>query len=202
MSENINEIFLELVRDIEDPDESVRRIAIEELGDLGNEASVVPMVELLKKERNMGVLEAIGDALPKIRGKKTVSLLLPLLDSRDASIRNLVCEILISIGTESLECLVEQLSNPDKDIRKFIIDVMGEIGSRDVVKPLVDCVDDRDINVACSAIESLGKIGDKRAVPALMKAVVNGDPDKAYYAITALGKINDVGISAHGHKLN
>lgn len=191
MKEEKNEILKDLIRDLSDPDESVRRIAVEEIGDLRNEEAAGPLVELLGTEQNVGVLEAAGDALPKLAGKGTVKLLLPLLYSQEAKVRNLVCEILINIGNDSLEHLVEQLGNPDKDVRKFIIDVMGEIGSREVVRPLMDSVDDHDINAACSAIESLGKIGDPRAVPALIKAVRDGNPDKGFYAVAALGKIKD-----------
>jgi HEAT repeat protein len=57
----------------------------------------------------------------------------------------------------------------DRDARVKAVEALGDIGDTNVVKVLIECLDDRDENVRFMAIVSLGKIGDKRAVEPLCR---------------------------------
>jgi HEAT repeat protein len=178
-----DELLNELLRNLEDPDESVRRAAIEELGECKEKRSIGVLTKLLEREHSIAVLEAAGNALALIGGTETVESLLPLLGSPEAKVRNLVSEILVDIGSE--------LHTDNNDIRKFIVDILGEMRNNSVVPFLMAVLNDSDINVVCAAVESLGKMGDARAVPVLIDVAKSGNLEKGCYAVVALGKIKD-----------
>ncbi|HEY3308317.1 MAG TPA: HEAT repeat domain-containing protein [Desulfuromonadaceae bacterium] len=116
--------------------------------------------------------------------------LLELLRNEDnAGLRNSAAEAVSRIGTRAAKSLQALAQDKDEDVRKFIIDVMGIIGSPDFVPTLLVSLGDPDVNVASAAAEHLGNIGDERAVPDLIKAIV--DNDAVFFrfsALTALSK--------------
>jgi HEAT repeat protein len=181
---------MDLLTKLHDADESARRTAVEGLGELRDKQAVKPLIELLVGEKNAGVMEAAGNALVMIGGDETARQLLPLLNSEEAKIRNLACEILTGIGRDAVPCLIALLSeSADGDIRKFVVDVLGDIGDPSAVPVLTRALTDENVNVGCSAAESLGKVGDGAAATALIDVIKSGNLDIGYYAVVALGKI-------------
>lgn len=69
----------------------------------------------------------------------------------------------------SIGDLIKQLGNPDEDIRIKAAKYLGVKKDRKAVRPLIETLKDRNINVVISATESLSKIGDPRALEELRK---------------------------------
>jgi len=69
--------------------------------------------------------------------------------------------------------------------------VLGEIGDKRAVEPLIKALEDEDRNVRWGAAEALGYIGDKRAVEPLIKALEDEDWYVRKRAAYALGDIGD-----------
>lgn len=145
---------------------------------------------------------ALGDESWRVR-KEAVDLLLAFSPgdelARDlinllsvqgnAGLRNSVVEVLQTVGETVLPHLVENLDHEDPGVRKFIVDIMGGIGSAQIVPDLSAVLCDDDPNVAAAAAESLGLIGDARALPHLLACLERDDLLIRYAILEALVKI-------------
>lgn len=112
-----------------------------------------------------------------------------LRESDNAGLRNSACEALERLGDKCLTVVSSHAEDLDPDVRKFIVDVLGNIGNPASVPILVSLLDDSDSNVSIAAAENLGKIGDERAVGDLLKALDKNDIQRCYTVLEALGKI-------------
>jgi HEAT repeat protein len=182
-----------LNRRLESGDPEERREAAVALGRIGRNG--VP-----------SLIRAIGDPDWRVR-KTAVEALVGLVDaevidsllctlSRDdnAGARNSAIEALIHIGAKSVESLLRSLETPDPDVRKFIVDILGEIKDPRAVPALIGSLDDADENIQVAAAEALGKIKDRRAVDPLLACLSRSDQGWLDHAAAeALGEIGDEG---------
>ncbi len=92
--------------------------------------------------------------------------------------------------------LIEELTNPNPNVRVSAADALGQSGDGHgndprVVEALIATLNDADANVRTSAAQALGKYGDKdpRVIEALI-AAMNDDPDAnvRVSAVDALGQ--------------
>lgn len=120
----------------------------------------------------------------------TVEAVIELLRSPDnAGLRNSAVESLERLGEAAVEPLCRRLDDPDADLRKFAIDILGSIGCKDVLPLLVRALADADPNVRGAAAENLGKLGDPRALPHLLQVLDGGDVWLKFTALDALALI-------------
>ncbi len=187
----MNELNIDLIMEmINHPEEEVRRNAILQL-------STLP-VEVAKE----GILSALGDTSWRVRKtaidailtysklETIIPSLIDALRSHDnAGLRNSSMEALIKIGDKAVPWLTRHINDPDIDLRKFIVDILGEIGNEDSIDRLIDAIGDPDENVAIAAVEALGKIGSDRAITPLLKTLKEGDLTLKFSALEALSKI-------------
>ncbi|OGR26760.1 MAG: hypothetical protein A2X83_13225 [Desulfuromonadales bacterium GWD2_54_10] len=156
----------------------------------------------LQEARNL-LFYAMGDQSWRVRkeavdvfvamnpDEKSIELLLELLRNQEnAGLRNSAAEAVGKIGALAAAPLIRLMEDNDEDVRKFVIDVMGIIGSPEFVPALLSALADPDMNVASAAAEHLGNIGDNRAVADLIKAIINNDSILfRFSALAALGKL-------------
>ncbi len=125
---------------------------------------------------------------------KRVPEVIALLHSEEnAGQRNSAVEILVRIGPSAIPHLLPQLTCNDQDVRKFVLDILGEIGDFSCAGPMIHALRDRDENVRAAAAENLGKIGTPEAVPALLDALEGEDLWFRFTILEALAQI--------GHKI-
>lgn len=151
------------------------------------------------------LFRAMGDESWRVR-KEAVSVVLQaqplpaealealinlLRASENAGLRNSAVESLERIGAPAVEQLCAHLEDPDHDLRKFIIDILGNIRSASCVPLLVRALDDDDMNVRVAAAENLGKIGDRRALTHLLKVLDGGE---VWLKFTVLDALASIGI--------
>src|ERR1039457_3047040 len=158
------------------PDEETRRTAVGELG-------AFPLEEV--KEY---LAHAMGDSSWRVR-KEAVDILLKssvdedfletlvglLSSGENAGLRNSAVEALERLGEASVPILSRHISDPDPEVRKFVIDILGTIGDVVVVPLLVNALEDPDHNVCAAAAETLGKIADPRGVAPLVEVLKRND---------------------------
>lgn len=174
-----------------------------ESGDEEERRSAVSALSGFPFEKVKGfALSALGDASWRVR-KEAVDLILSVSPKEELTrelvslltvqdnpgLRNSVVEVLQTGGESVLPYLVEQLSHDDAGVRKFIVDIMGGIGSATVLPQLSGLLSDADPNVAAAAAESLGSIGNPGAVPSLLKALERDDLLIRFAILEALVKI-------------
>jgi len=181
----------EISRRLHHPEEEIRRRAIEELDRTpGNE--------------NLALLsEALGDASWRVRKTATdvivhyperraavATLVNALYDSDNVGRRTSAIESLVRIGESALEDLINSFSTYDVDVRKFLIDIIGEIASKRAIPFLLRAINDQDENVRIAAVESLGKVGGQEAHEKLIDLVHSGqDMTLRFSALHILGRL-------------
>lgn len=155
-------------------------------------------------EERLGlVCAALGDGSWRIR-KEAVNLFLSLpqaaasaerivallYDEENAGLRNAAAEILVKLGAAVLPILTKAAESPDPDVRKFILDILGDIGDRQATPLLLRLLqNDVETNVRAAAAENLGKIRDAGAVPAMVSALSSPDLLVQFSLLDALGRI-------------
>jgi HEAT repeat protein len=158
--------------------------------------------EPLRESRDL-LFAAMGDESWRVRKEavaalaaagpldpETVEAVIELLRSPDnAGLRNSAVESLERLGESAVEPLCRRLDDPDPDLRKFAIDILGSIGSKNALPLLVAALDDADPNVRGAAAENLGKLGDPRALPHLLKVLDGGDVWLKFTVLDALALI-------------
>ncbi|RMF56641.1 MAG: HEAT repeat domain-containing protein [Calditrichaeota bacterium] len=165
-----------------------RKEAVLEMYELG-EAAAEWLAKALK-DRDKGVRDAAFHGLSMIPSQAAARHLVPLLANKNIEIRNLASELLVRYGAVAKEVLLQALSDPDKDVRKFAVDILGLSGDRSVAEKMIPMLDDPEPNVAVSAAEALGNLHALEAVPALIQhyhACVGMEP----VVLEALGKLNN-----------
>lgn len=116
-------------------------------------------------------------------------LVAALRDDANAGRRNAAVEGLVRLGAAAVPALLGRTSDPDPEIRKVVVDVLGEIGDRRTVPAIVSALADGEENVRTAAAEALGKIGDERAQASLLAVLEGGDLWLSHAALGALGRI-------------
>ena len=193
------EIQIDLLKD---KDWYRRRDAAITLGEMGDERAIGPLITALR-DVEWNVREAAEDALAQI-GFPAVDPLIKVL--RDYSIRKYVIKVLgkikdervldplmaqlrheefkddatkalVDVGLPAVERLMAVLNDKDKNVRKHVVQALGEIGIPETVEPLIEATKDEDWAVRMAAIAGLDLIGDERGKPAI-KALLK-DPDFA-----------------------
>lgn len=148
------------------------------------------------------IFAAFGDASWRVR-KESIDLFLSLPVSREligeiiellhaeenAGLRNAAVETLTRLGKDAVPMLLDQADCPDHDVRKFIIDILGDIADLDAVPTLIRGLGDEDNNVRAAAAENLGKLKTTEAVPALLKAMQHQDLLLQFTILDALSRI-------------
>jgi HEAT repeat protein len=66
--------------------------------------------------------------------------------------------------------LIRALHHPEPTVPRRVAEILGELGSRAAVEPLLDLVESTsDPYIQEAAVEALGRIGDARALPCLQR---------------------------------
>ncbi len=116
-------------------------------------------------------------------------LVAALRDDANAGRRNSAVEALVRLGAAAVPTLLGRTGDPDPEIRKVVVDVLGEIADRRTVPAIVSALADGEENVRTAAAEALGKIGDDRAQASLVSVLEGGDLWLSHAALGALGRI-------------
>ena len=163
----------QVLADLQNEDSEIVRRAAFAAGDEKLSASIELLCKCLARS-DIGVQEAAEYALRKIRGSEVIKLLLPLLRSDDAPLRNIAMDVLREIGADDLSLLQPLLHDSDGDIRIFISDILGSTANRRVVAPLCDSLlKDPEVNVRYQAAVSLGNLAFPEAVDCLKQAMLD-----------------------------
>lgn len=175
-----------------------RRDAIEELGRTGID-DVVPYLITALSDENPGVQQASVDALIGLGTLAVINAVTPLLrDERNAPLRNMAVEVLGRVGSKDLDSVSHLLKDNDMDIRRFAADIVGTIGDKRGVPPLIAALKDENPNVRSSAANSLGLIGEKAAIMPLINSLEDEKDEWVIFSIIeALGKVGDKRIIEH-----
>jgi HEAT repeat protein len=180
-----------LIKNLDDEEVETRRMAAQGLADYGEES--IPYLLNALGDGDWRVRKTSVESFLKIGGKKIIDTLISALAIQDnAGSRNSAIEALTRIGKEAVPFLINSFKGAHHDMRKFIVDILGEIGDRRAVPILIDALSDTDDNVRASAVEHLGKMGDEDAIAPLLEVLKGKELWLSYPAAEALGNIGDI----------
>lgn len=134
-----------------------------------NEQEIEFLIKSLQVEKERYQQEKLAKRISGIRGERTAELVSGLLSSKDAYIRNIAIEILIDLGDYSLRILKEKIADPDRNIRKFVLDTLMHINSKQSCSIAVIALEDVDENVVEAALEVISCQKYKEAEEKLQK---------------------------------
>ncbi|MBF0237321.1 MAG: HEAT repeat domain-containing protein [SAR324 cluster bacterium] len=177
----------QLIEELQHPDEGIRRMACEDLGYLRDADAIQPL-SLSLSDSSRAVSEAAAESLIMIGTEEVVNAMSPLMGSPEISVRNYAREILSDLGEISVEALLKELKNPDRDVRKFAIDALDHINSKRCIPALLDAINDEDVNISYVAAEMLGRLGDENVIPYLQSHMAD-IPWMKGACLRALGEI-------------
>jgi HEAT repeat protein len=178
----------EIRKQLESDDPEVIREGAYAAGESGYEA-LIPLLAGHLQSSNLGVQEAVDQALRRIGGPQTVNAIVALLRSDEAPVRNLSMDILREIGREDFVLLTKLLRDEDHDIRIFAADILGSTNNLLAVDPLCEALlKDPEVNVRYQAAVSLGELAFSEAATCLNKAMLD-DEWVQFAVIEALTKI-------------
>jgi HEAT repeat protein len=184
------EALNDLLKRLKSADEEERRLAVSALSGFPFNEIKSLAVAALGDESWRVRKEAVDLILSVSPGDELAKELISLLTVQgNAGLRNSVVEVLQAVGEKMIPLLVEHLANEDPGIRKFIVDIMGGIGSASSIPHLTGALSDEDSNVAAAAAESLGLIGDPSSLPSLLEKLDRDDLLIRYAILEALVKI-------------
>ena len=185
----MQERLLELLKN---SDVEVRRRAVESLRGSTGGSAVVVLVEAMKDESWRVRKTATDILLQSFPVREYIEGVISLLYLDDnAGARNSAIDLLIAAGRDAIPFLIDAFATSNHDVRKFIIDVIGEISDQRALPLLLGALKDEDENVKASAVEHLGRLKEPSVVDALIEILQGDDLWTAYPAADALGKICD-----------
>lgn len=188
-----------LLKKLSHKDPAVRRSAAEELSG-GDERAVYPLIKALG-DTNAGVQDAAMRSLMAIGGETTAYMVIPLL-REGTFIRNTALIILTSIGEQAVPLLYNLLKDKDDDVRKFGLDLMGEIKTGVDVKQVVPMLKDSNANVRAATAKTIGLLNYTDAIPQLIQSI-NDEEWVCFSVLEALGEMKaEDAVPAIGALLN
>ena len=183
----------ELERLLKDNDVEVRRDALERLRGKSGDISCINLLLKAMEDTSWRVRNTAVDIIIEEHPIESyINGLINLLYLDDnAGARNSAIEALVRLNKKATVFLIEAFNTPNRDVRKFIIDVLGEFKDSRSLPLMLNALRDDDENVRATAIEHIGKVGESSVVDALIEIVESDDIWTAYPAADALGRIGD-----------
>src|SRR4030043_2141270 len=178
---------------LKDDDVEVRREALENLRSRSGNSYIINLLLSAMEDMSWRVRNTATDILLDEHPVETyIGGLIQLLYREDnAGARNSAIEALVKLNKKATPFLIEAFNTPNRDVRKFIIDVLGGFKDSRSLPLMLNALKDDDENVRATAIEHIGKIGESSVVNALIELLESGDIWTAYPAADALGRIGD-----------
>jgi HEAT repeat protein len=106
------------------------------------------------------------------------------------------------LGSEAVDPLLKAYKdNQDKEVKEYLIYVMGWIFNERIINPLIEILKSEEPSYRAFAARALGNQESKKAIPDLIKALEDKVPDVRRDAAFALGLIGDANAIPHLKKL-
>ncbi len=141
------------------------------------------------------LLRSLVRYLAEIHSKKSIDLILSLVDSDDGVLAYSAIAAIGRMGdTSQAAFLLKKLRDPEMkpDRKPTIITALGDMRAAEAVPELVRIVQSREEERVWRmyACEALGKIGDPSVLPVIKKVMAEQDPLLKAYAAQALAKFD------------
>ncbi|MCP4701351.1 MAG: HEAT repeat domain-containing protein, partial [Gammaproteobacteria bacterium] len=186
-----------LVKRLDDEEDvSVRRVAAEALGRLGDSSAAPALVKRLDDEEDVSVRRVIAEALGRLGDSSVAPELIRLLGDENSSVREYAAEALGRLGDSSVAPeLVRLLGDENSSVRQSAAEALGSLGDSLIAPELIRLLGDENSSVREYATEALGRLGDSSVVLELVKLLADEDSYVRRTAAEALGRLGDSSVA-------
>ncbi len=128
------------------------------------------------------------------RGQEAFEPLVEAMRCEEGAKCWVAAKIIVEIdSSRAVSPLLEALTNsPHLILRQTAAQLLGKLGSSEVVPALIKALEDCTVMVQLSAAEALGNLGDVRAVPSLIRVLQKSESTTIQHTvIRALGNLGD-----------
>jgi HEAT repeat protein len=178
-----------LIGDLAHPDISRRRHAAAMLGET-DERALYPLVKAMSDD-SPAVQDAAMQSIIQIGGEVAAYMAIPVL-RKGAAQRNAALLILKDLGPSTVPLLYDLLYDKDDDMRKFALDLLGDIADGVEADKILPKLKDSNANVRAAACRALGLMKAEDAV-AYIEEALQDEEWVAFTALEALGAIGSAG---------
>jgi hypothetical protein len=182
---------------LDDRDPEVRAVAVRALGRIGDASATGALLDLLAVPDGAPV-DFVAYALTQL-GPDADPVLLHGLGHPQPRVRATVLDTLRLRGTAGSEpyAVTALLSDADPAVRQRAAALLGRVGGRNALDPLVEsATEDPDPGVREAAVRALGDLGATAAVPVLGRLLDDPVHRVAHRAGTALVQLGPAGMTA------
>lgn len=191
---------------LESSNEEVRRLSVERLALLPVDEAVEYLAARLG-DSGWRVRKAAVERVLVARQHRGIQemLIASLAADENPGLRNAAFEALVACGRTVTARLIDELLNPDVDVRKLAIDALAAIGDPASREPLRAAIEDPDGNIRAAAVEALGVVGGSEEIAQVLAIAneVGEDVLVRLSALCALGRLEaSVGVANLGETLD
>lgn len=175
-----------LLKLLKSEDREVIREAVEKLAGFDDQEVIRALVSTVLRVRSKAVLESVRNALFEMKNPYLCTEVLKLFEYHEPKLRHLAIDVLVSKGNLCLEAIKRNLvMSDDPNMRKFGLDVLAGIRTKESLELVGSLVTDEHPNVKNSAIEYLRNFSEfKDEVVEILVNVINEAED--LYSITTI----------------
>ncbi|MEI6521337.1 MAG: HEAT repeat domain-containing protein [bacterium] len=179
-----------LIEMSKDDNPEVRESVARALGVMKDPSSLDALIELLNDPEQY-VRPAAARSLGLLKDGRALEPLMALLNDKKYALRKTAAESLASLGTISVEPLIDELINGDPASKPFVAEALGFLRDKRAVRPLCMALIDRDPAIRRDAAKALGMIGDPEAADALSSLLHDEQPEVWQMVTKALARFGD-----------
>lgn len=176
----------------DDPEEMVRRAAVEHLACYDQRPAWSKIYETLQVDRSPSVRAAAARALGRSSSVEAVAALINVSQDRNLWVRYFAIRSLGRQGVahaNAIACLAECATRDDAPpVRIAAIESLTALGSPSMSVVLLALVHDRDLDVVCAAITALGAFDSTGSESALRVALDSPEPKVLRAAFATLAR--------------
>lgn len=133
-----------------------------------NENNIEYLINELKNEKDKYTQEIIANRIGQFKTEYTASLVVKMLEIADTRIRNTAIEILQDMGEICINSISKMIYHEDKNVRKFILDILKEIKTEKSSLLVLPALNDKDDNIVQTAVEIINYHKYIPAIPKLL----------------------------------
>jgi CheY-like chemotaxis protein/HEAT repeat protein len=192
------DILLEVLPKTNDPASKV--LMAEIAGEIRFVKAVPLLLDLLKKEKDLKLIETVVSSLGVIGDPSALSSISEHLYSNNRAVVTASVRALGEIATpEALQKLLDRLGG-ETDIDLMIMDIIARIQTPEAIEKLNDILSSKFVHLRTEAKKKLGEIG-VMSVRVLVRNLLRDDPDLVIHSLNVLGDLGDNAAIAPIRKL-